>query len=89
VDIIRDVVVTARKDYHCDASRAFLNCLSDSDLEDAEDLDAYQAAERDGFKIGKGQKHRYCVYTDGGELRTYRGRLDMDRLCQLHEVFED
>lgn len=89
MDVIRDTIVTARKEYHCDASRTFLNCLSDSDLEKPEDLELYHAAKNAGFKIGKGEKYRCCVYSDGSRLVTYRGRLDMDKLCQLHEVFDD
>jgi len=89
MDIIRDANVKARKDYICDASWIFHNVLSRRDLENEEDLEEYDAAKSDGFKVLKGQVHRYCVFTDGGELRTYRGRIDMDHLCQKHECFDE
>jgi len=89
MSLIRNSIVTARKDYTCDASWLFNNYLGVADLDKEEDVADYRVAEADGFKIRKGQKYRYCVYTDGGDLRVYRGRLDMDNICQRHDCFDE
>jgi hypothetical protein len=90
MQILRDETITARKIYHCDACRIFDNSgIGEDDLESSDDWLIYKLAEVEEFKIHPGQKYRKCVYKDGGEIITYRGREDMDSLCQKYELFED
>lgn len=36
-----------------------------------------------------GQRYRCVVFRDGRELVTQRARLDMDALCQRHDLYDD
>lgn len=87
-DLISASEPRARKKYHCDASAVFHNGSCVEDLPD-EDIPAYVAAQMDGFMIMPGQRYIKHVYRDGGELRTYRGRPDMDNICSKHNLWED
>ena len=43
----------------------------------------------DKCKIRPGQRYRCVVFRDGRELVTQRARLDMDALCQRHDLYDD
>lgn len=87
-DLISHSEPIAQKEYWCDASAVFLNVSSADYLPD-EDIPGYVAAQMDGFKILPGQRYIKHVYRDGGELRTYRGRPDMDSICSKHHLWEE
>jgi hypothetical protein len=56
---------------------------------DPDDWQKIEAAGADGDKILPGSKYRKVVYTDGGELRTYRARLEIDAVCEKYEMFDE
>jgi len=87
-DLIKASEPRAKKEYFCDASRVFHNGSCVQDLPD-EDVPGYVAAQTDGFKILPGQRYIKHVYKDGGELRVYRGRPDMDAICSKHQLWDD
>lgn len=87
--ILSDKIQQAKKFYHCDACRAWLDsCYGQIDVS-ADDLLTVQGAEADKWKIRAGQEYRKIVYNDGGEMMTYRARLDMDSLCNRHKLFDE
>jgi len=89
MDIISDIRPVAQKDYWCDACRSLNNSgLSEADMA-PNDWQIYRQAVAEGSKILKGQQYCKVVYKDGGELVTYRGRLDIDNLCSKYEVWDD
>ena len=46
-------------------------------------------AKADKWKIRPGQRYRCLVFRDGRDLVTQRARLDMDSLCQKHDLYDD
>lgn len=88
MQVLRDEIVAARKHYHCDACHAWLQSNYGQQDVSADDWLVVQGAGADRWKIMPGQKYRKVTYRDGGELLTYRGRLDMDALCLRHDLFD-
>lgn len=88
-EILTDENVTARKDYPCDACWLWLD--SGWALSDISEVDrtVIRAAKADGWKILAGQKYRRVVYREGGTLRTYRARPDVDSLVQWYDMGDE
>ena len=87
--ILKDEIRTARKFYDCDASAAWRSYGPPE-----EELTADERLVLDGVKAAKwksrpGQRYRCVVFRDGRELVTQRARLDMDALCQRHDLYDD
>ena len=87
--VLKDEVRTARKFYHCDASWMWNNYGPPSDAVTAVDRLVLDGAKADKWKIRPGQRYRCVVFRDGRELVTQRARLDMDALCQRHDLYDD
>jgi len=87
--LLRDTVHQARKFYTCDACYAWLRSNYGENDVNADDLLTVSAAESCRWKIQRGQDYLKRVYVDGGELRTYRARLDMHSLCTRLELFDE
>lgn len=87
--VLKDVVRTARKFYACDASEMWCNYGPPSDAVTADDRLVLDGAKADKWKIRPGQRYRCVVFRDGRELVTQRTRLDMDALCQRHDLYDD
>ena len=87
--VLTDEVRTARKFYACDASELWCNYGPPSDALTADDRLVLDGAKADKWKIRPGQRYRCVVFRDGRELVTQRARLDMDALCQRHELYDD
>lgn len=84
--VLRDEVVRARKSYACDAcwiwnDRAVDDVTADERL-------IIQAVQADKWSIKPGDLYRKTIYLDGG-LRTYRARLDMDKLCLRYDLYDE
>jgi len=78
---LSDENVVARKRYHCDACREWLESgYNRLDLKTAEQALILDAAEADRFRILTGQAYRKAVIVDSGEFFTYRARIGMDSL---------
>jgi hypothetical protein len=88
--VLKDEQRTARKVHDCDASYHWRNYGPPADVElSAGDLRAVEDAKADEWKIKPGQRYRYVVQREGRQLEAYRARLDMDRLCQAHDLYDD
>lgn len=87
--VLTDEVRTARKFYACDASALWCNYGPPSDALTADDRLVLDGAKADKWKIRPGQRYRCVVFRDGRELVTQRARLDMDALCQRHDLYDD
>lgn len=88
--ILVDEQRTARKVYDCDASYHWRNYGPPADVElSAGDLRAVEEAKADEWKIRPGQRYRYVAQTDGRRMEVYRARLDMDNLCNAHDLYDD
>jgi hypothetical protein len=87
--VLRDTIQTARKHYPCDACEQWKK--SGLVKEDVDELSwsAVQSAQADEWKITKGTKYRKVTYCDGGDLMSYRARLDMDMVCQKNIAMTD
>ena len=87
--VLWDTTHVARKAYRCDACDIW--CRSGFGERDvsADDWLVAQGCEADRWKIRRGQRYRRVVYVDGRRLVNYRGRLDMDDLCERHNLFGD
>ena len=87
--VLKDEVRTARKFYACDTSELWCNYGPPSDAVTADDRLVLDGAKADKWKIRPGQRYRCVVFRDGRELVTQRARLDMDALCQRHDLYDD
>jgi len=88
MNVLRDTIQTARRDYPCDACFAFSNSNYGEIDVDKDDWKTVITAENDKYKIKRGSKYRKIVYVDG-DIWTYRARIDMDNICQKYELFND
>ena len=87
--VLKDEVRTARKFYHCDASEMWRSYGPPETELTADERLVLDGAKADKWKIRPGQRYRCVVFRDGRELVTQRARLDMDALCQRHELYDD
>ena len=87
--VLTNEVRTARKSYHCDASEMWRNYGPPSESLTADDRLMLDGVKADQWKIRPGQRYRCVVFRDGRELVTQRARLDMDSLCQKHDLYDD
>lgn len=87
--VLRDEIRTARKFYDCDASEMWRSYGPPRDTVTADERLVLEGVEADKWKIRPGQRYRCVVFRDGGELVTQRARLDMDALCQRHDLYDD
>lgn len=88
--ILKDEQRTARKFYDCDASYHWHNYGPPPDVPlTADGTLVLEGAKADKWKIRPGQRYRYVVQRDGRTLDVYRARLDMDSLCQQHDLYDD
>ena len=88
--VLKDEQRTARKFYDCDASWYWRNYGPQSDVSlTPEDRLLLNGVVADKWKIRPGQRYRYVVQIDGQDLQVYRARLDMDWLCQAHDLYDD
>lgn len=88
--LLKDEQRTARKLYDCDASYHWRTYGPPADVElSAGDLRVVEEAKTDEWKIRPGQRYRYVAQTDGRRMEVYRARLDMDSLCQEHDLYDD
>lgn len=91
MDILHDEYHIARKTYECDACNLFIEYGSDiiGDWIPREQAAVIKDALADGWKILPGQRYRKTVAVDNGVFYTYRGREDMDNLCDTYDLWPD
>ena len=89
MEVLRDTIQTAKKFYPCDACHQWDRSGYGQNDVSADEWLTVEGAMADKWKIRRGQEYRKVVYKDGGDLVTYRARLDMDALCQRHELFDE
>lgn len=79
----------AKKFYCCDACDVLiLSGMGEREL-DQEELNALRLAEDDHWKILPGMKYHKVVYIDENEeLCTYRGRLEIESICNKYDLFD-
>ena len=78
----------AKKHYHCEASDWLNNCqIDECDLTDDERL-SVEGAKADGWKILPGQQYIQVRGKWEGEWQTFRARIDIDAICQRHNIYE-
>ena len=87
--ILSDKIQRAKKSYPCDASHTWLDSSYRQIDVSADDWLIVQGAKADKWKIIAGQEYRKVVYIYGGDLMTYRARLDMDSLCTRLKFFDE
>lgn len=88
--ILSDKERTARKFYDCDASYHWRNYGPPPDVPlTADEVMVLEGAKADKWKIRPGQRYRHVVQREGQTLEVYRARLDMDALCQRHDLYDD
>ena len=88
--VLKDEQRTARKFYDCDASYHWRNYGPPPDVPlTADEALVLEGVKADKWKIRPGQRYRYVVQREGGQLEVYRARLDMDNLCQEHDLYDD
>ena len=87
--LLKDEERTARKFYDCDASELWRSYGPPREALTADELLMLEGVEADKWKIRAGQRYRCVVFRDGRELVTQRARLDMDALCQRHDLYDD
>jgi hypothetical protein len=86
---LKDTTQCATKLYACDACAAWHRSGYGQQDVSADDWLIIEGAQADKWKIRRGEKYRKLVYKDGGDLVTYRARLDMDALAMRLELFEE
>lgn len=79
----------ARKSYLCDACEAFRRAGIGDDELSKDDLLIVQGARADKWRILAHRQYVKHTYKDGGDLMTYRARIDMDALANRLELFSD
>ena len=87
--VLTDEERTARKFYHCDASEMWRSYGPPETELTADERLVLDGAKADKWKIRPGQRYRCVVFRDGRELVTQRARLDMNNLCQKHDLYDD
>ncbi|TVO75106.1 hypothetical protein [Sedimenticola selenatireducens] len=78
----------AKKAYRCDACEWINNVpIDECDLADDE-RHAISAAKADRYKILKGQKYIKVRGIWEGTWQTFRARIDINNICQRHDIYE-
>jgi len=86
-DLAKDSKPVARKEYKCQAWPWIDNGISFDDL-DATEKEVIEKARKEGFKILKGTRYLRVDGKWDGEFTTYRARLDLQKICDDHEIQE-
>lgn len=88
MNVLKDEIITARKDYQDDGYHAVMEFCNDGYFEIA-DLREVVKIKRQGGKILKGQKYRKLVTVDGAGLMTYRESIPMMNIMHKYELYEE
>ena len=89
ISIISRETPVARKRYACDACAALRRSGIGEDELSNDDLLIVQCARSDHWSILPHQQYVKIVYKDGGEIMTYRGRIDIDSLANRLDLFNE
>lgn len=87
--VLSSTIQTARKHYPCDACHTFLQSNYGRDDVSAEDWLVIEGAQADRWKITPGSKYRKMVLKDGDDILTVRHRLDVESVCERHDLFAE
>ena len=87
--VLVDKEAVARKDHRCDACETYRRVGYGKNEFSGLDRKTIDDCEKDGFMIKAKTKYRRLVYEDGGDIITFKARLDMDRLCQEFGFYDD
>lgn len=89
VDILSEKIVTARVDHRCDACRIFSDTGYGPDDLSPDEWAVVEKARAEKNMILAGQQYRRAVYADGGQLWTFKARLDMDEINAKYKFGHD
>ncbi len=88
--VISTTTQKANKDYNCDACYWWNKAgFGLDECESIEQMVVFETAEKEGFKILRGQKYIKQIGINDGELCVYRARIDMNDICHQLDVFPD
>ncbi len=80
----------ARKNHHCIACEAWLDSgYTLDDCETDEQREIVIKAQKDGWKILKGEKHMKQTGVDFGVFYTARAKLDMDKVVYALDLYPE
>ena len=91
IEVLSNNYHKARKDYSCDACYWFSEIAGERFQIDIKLSEAklWVKAQKDGFKIKKGQRYLRNVNKQDGELYTFRARPEIHELCVKYELYEE
>ena len=78
----------ANRDYHCQSS----DWINESDLLGElsfSELRSIANAKRDKWKIKKGDRYIKTTGKFDGEFTVFRARLDLDKICINHNLYDN
>jgi hypothetical protein len=87
-DFSKTLLVTARKDYPCEACEWLVNSIDHGELTFSE-LRQVALAKRDGYKIKKGQTYVRVKGKWEGEFAIFRARPAIDDICRKHSIYQE
>ena len=87
--VLSSTIHTARKYYWCDACNTFLQSNYGPYDVSADDWLVIEGARDDRWKITPGSKYRKLTIKDGKDILTVRNRLDVEAVCQRHDLFDE
>lgn len=79
----------SRTAYPCDACQAFLRSNYGRNDVTADDWLVIEGAQADRWKITPNSKYRKLTIKDGTDILTVRNRLDVEAVCQRHDLFDE
>jgi hypothetical protein len=78
----------ARKDYHCEACDWLDNSCIEGEME-PEDEFLWQKIQQEGCKISKGEEYYFVTGSIGGEISTFKARIDANNLCNKYDLYQE
>lgn len=88
VTVLSELHPIAQKHYQCQACRTIIEYMHEDDFT-PDELEAWNRAKANSFRIIPGQRYLQQNNTDGGPPYTWRAIPEIYDICAKYELFDD
>ena len=89
MQVLKEEVRKANKDHNCQACYWWsMSNFGKSDVS-PEDWEIIERVQNEGWQILKGQQYLYQSFVHNGTIQTFKGRLDMNKICWKYGLYPE